>query len=342
MQKGSLLPLAVAAFFAACSTIASADIVETKSGARLIGKITKMDGVAITLSTDYAGDLTIKQKEVTSLKTDEPRFVRLTRGTVMAGVVTPTADGKIQISGEDGVITTSIEKVTATWKTGEADPSAAKWSYEATGDVTGKSGNKEQSGVAIGARAKRVGATDSLQFYTAYNRQETDGAISADQFKAGMDFANNFSGRKSWYVRDEAGFDRVKDIELYNIAATGMGYDFVKQPEHILTGRAGLAFRYEGYANPASEDVKSFGLDLGLHHAYTFHNAKLINDLTYMPSFNDFSNYRVVHESYFEVPLASPRWKLRLGVTNDYASQPGEGVQKLDTTYFTRFVLGWQ
>jgi hypothetical protein len=219
---------------------------------------------------------------------------------------------------------------------------ATKWTYEATADITGKSGNKEQSGAAIGARAKRTGITDTLQFYTAYNRQESDNVVSADQFKAGLDFANHFSERKSWYVRDEAGFDRVKDVELYNLAATGMGYDFVKRESHVLTGRAGLGFRYEGYKTPTTEDVKSFGFDFGLHNEYTFSIAKLINDLTYIPAFDDFSNYRAIHESYFEVPLASPRWKLRLGVTNDYTSQVGVGVEKLDTTYFTRFVLNWQ
>lgn len=334
------------ALFAAIFNCARADVIETKSGARLVGKVSKITGEAITLSTDYAGDIAIKQSEVVSLRTDEPRFVRLSGGTVMAGVVTPAADGKIQITGEDGVITTSVDKVAATWALGATDPAitelAAKWTYEATADITGKAGNKQQSGAAIGARAKRIGPTDTLQFYMAYNRQESFGVISADQFKAGLDFAINYAGRKSWYVRDEAGFDRVKDIELYNVAATGVGYDFVKKPRHVLTGRAGLGFRYEGYRDPATEDVKSFGFDFGLHHEYTFSDAKLINDLTYVPAFDDFSTYRAVHESYFEVPLASPRWKLRLGVTNDYTSQTGAGVEKLDTTYFSRFVLNWK
>jgi len=31
-----------------------------------------------------------------------------------------------------------------------------------------------------------------------------------------------------------------------------------------------------------------------------------------------------------------------LGVTNDYTSRPGAGVERLDTTYFTRFVLNWK
>ncbi|CAM2891806.1 DUF481 domain-containing protein [Rariglobus hedericola] len=346
MQTRNLLPLALAVLSAFLSNPARADVVETKSGSRLIGKVTQIDGTSITLSTDYAGSLTIKQSEVTHVQTDTPLFVRLSGGTVMAGTVTPTPDGKIQINGSDGVIITSVDKVAATWAPGSVDPALAalepKWSYEATADITGKTGNSEQFGTAISGRAKRVTPTEVLQFYTAYNYQKSDGETSDDRFKAGIDYANNFSGRKSWYVRDEAGFDRVKDIELYNIAATGLGYDFIKKPKQILTARIGLAFRYEGYENPATEDVKSFGLDSGLHHEYTFKDSKLVNDITFVPAFDDFTNYRATHESYFEIPLMSPVWKLRLGVSNDYTSRPGSGVEKMDTTYFTRFVLNWK
>jgi hypothetical protein len=104
----------------------------------------------------------------------------------------------------------------------------------------------------------------------------------------------------------------------------------------------GLSYRYEGYKDPQTEDVNSAGLDLGLAHTLTLQNAKLVNRVSYVPSFEDFGIYRLNHESFFEIPLAAPSWKLRLGVSNDYNSQPGRGVEKLDTAYFTRFVLNWQ
>src|SRR5690606_29973631 len=140
-------------------------------------------------------------------------------------------------------------------------------------------------GSALSARAKRIGPHDVLQFYAAYKRQESNGTVSADQFKAGVDYANNFAGRTSWYVRDEAGFDRVKDIDFYNLAAVGLGYDFIKKDKQILTGRAGVSHRFESYGNPATDELNSAGLDLGLHHEYTFRTAKLVNDLTFVPAF---------------------------------------------------------
>jgi putative salt-induced outer membrane protein YdiY len=323
-----------------------ADVVETKSGARIVGKIAAISAGAIAVDTDYAGALTIKQSEVVSFSTDQAISVRLASGTRIDGKVTGGSDGSIQVIGADGTIATTVQKVAATWTAGAKDPDLAAlerhWSYEAAMDVTGKSGNKQQLGTAASVRAVLKTAQDTLQFYTAYDRQVVDGTKSADQFKAGVDYQNNFAGKTSWYARDEGGFDRVKDIQLYNVAAFGLGYDVVKKPNHLFTARAGLSYRYEGYRNPTTTDVSSAGLDFGLAHEFIFENSKLVNRLSIVPSFNDFANFRLNHESFYEVPLIAPFWSLRLGLSNDYNSKPGKGVDKLDTMYFTRLVLHWQ
>lgn len=330
----------------------AADVVETKNGARIVGTVTKIEGGNVFVKTTYAGDLTIKQGEVAGITTDAPVSVRLGSGTILQGRVASDR-GAVKIVGADGDLTTNVDKIAASWGAGGEDPAVTamkkdiaarerKWVYETTVDVTGKTGNKSQLGTAAGVKATLAGAQDKLVFYTAYDRQITDGRKSADQFKAGLDYSNNFSGSRSWYVRDEGGFDRVKDIQLYNIAAFGLGYDVIKQPKQILTFRAGLSYRYEGYKNPLTTDVNSAGMDFGFAHELTLADSKLVNSLTVVPSFNDFNNYRATHASYFELPLANPAWKLRVGVANDYNSKPGRGVEKMDTSYFTRLVLNWR
>lgn len=88
--------------------------------------------------------------------------------------------------------------------------------------------------------------------------------------------------------------------------------------------------------------MKSAGLDFGLAHQLQLDNAVLNNRLSYVPTFEGFSNYVVTHESTLELPLLSTPWKLRLGVANDYNSQPGKAVCRLDRTCFTRLVLNWK
>ena len=321
---------------------ASADVIETKSGARLVGTITKIEGSTILLKTNYAGTVPVKKSEVVSLKTDQVRFVHMADGRVLSGTVEPSASGLVKIVAAEGPIDMRISQIAELRVPNGDDLTHPKWQYEAAGDLAGKSGNREQFSTLLSARAKRVGVHDTLQFYSAYRFQTTDNVTSDDQFKIGVDYANNYAGRKSWYVRDEQGFDRIKGIELYTVAGGGAGYDFVKNKRQILTGRAGLSFRYESYEDPETPSIKSFGLDLGLHHVVNFEDAKLVNDITFVPAFSDFTNYHILQESYFEMPLAMSGWKLRMGVANDYNSLPGTNVKKLDTTYFTRFVLVWQ
>jgi hypothetical protein len=331
---------------AALATVSlRADTVETKNGSRLVGSVTGVEGGNVHLKTDYAGDLVIKQADVVSITTDAPVSVRLKSGTVLQGTVS-NEGGNVKIAGADGQLTTTVDKVAASWPAGKEDPDVAAlrrhWSYEAAVDITGKTGNKEQLGTAFSARATLKTPQDTLQFYTGYDRQISDGSKSADQFKAGVDYQNNFSGRKSWYVRDEGGFDRVKDIDLYNVAAFGLGYDLIKEAKHTLTVRGGLSYRYVGYGNPTTEDVSSAGLDFGLSHEWELANSKIVNRIAFVPTFEDLGVFRLTHESYYEVPLTNPAWKLRMGISNDYNSEPGLGVDKLDTSYFTRLVLSWQ
>lgn len=100
---------------------ASADVVETKNGARIVGKVTKIEGGKIYVTTDYAGDLTLKQSEVTGLTTEAPVVVRLASGTTLQGTV--SAEGAaLKITGADGQLSTQVEKVAATWAPGGEDP----------------------------------------------------------------------------------------------------------------------------------------------------------------------------------------------------------------------------
>jgi hypothetical protein len=338
----------------ACATAQlAADVVETKSGTRLTGKIKKFDGGVVVVDTDFAGEVKVKQSEVVSIVTDAPLNVRLEGGTVVQSPITKPAEGSalalagttngVVLAGQDGTITSSIDKIVTTWAPGETDPAVAelqrRWIYELAVDITGKTGNSEQLGTAFGGRATLKAKGDVLQFYANYDRQKTDGTKSADQFRAGVDYQNNFTDLWSWYVRDEAGFDRVKAIDFSNVAAAGLGYNFIKKPKQTLTGRAGLAHRFESYETNPPEDVNSAGLDFGLLHTLELEKVSIVNRLTYTPTFDDFGNYKLFHESFANLPLAAANWSLRLGVSNDYSSQPPLGREKLDTTYFARMVF---
>ena len=316
-----------------------ADVIETKDGARLVGTVVGINGGKITLKTSYAGDIQVAQSEVASLTMDNELAIRLENGTTLQGSIASSGEGAIAIDGGSGQFQAPVTDVAAT------DPAIIalqrKWSYEASLDVTGKSGNSENFGSALSFSAVLDGKDDRLAFYTNYNQQESEGLTSADQFKAGVDYANSFKGALSWYVRNEAGFDRLKAIDFYDVAGAGFGYKVISKDNQSLTLRGGLSFRHEAYANPLSDDLSSLGMDFGLAHSYKWDNMKMNNSLTFVPSFEDFADYRVTHDSHFEMPLKSGPWKIRVGISNDFRSEPQAGFEELDTTWYTRMVLSW-
>src|SRR4051812_11941991 len=78
------------------TTSLHADLVETKNGARIVGKITRIDAGTVEVDTSFAGTIKIKQAEVSTMSTDAPVAVRLASGTRLDGKVTAAPDGSLQ------------------------------------------------------------------------------------------------------------------------------------------------------------------------------------------------------------------------------------------------------
>jgi hypothetical protein len=345
--KTTPAPFRILACLAAfCALRLNADVIETSNGARIVGKILLIHGGVITLSTDYAGDINIKQSLVTSIVTDHPVAIRVASGLRVVGILSAPSAGNLRVTGPTGTYDTPLDKVAVSWAAGREDPDVIaarrKWSYEAGVDVTGSKGTHTQLGTSYDFRAKLTGPNDVFQYYTAYTRQETDSQVSADQFKAGVDYADNFTELTSWYVRDEGGFDRVNLIDFSDIAAGGLGYDFIKAKEETFTGRVGLSYRFDEYAPQAdTSNLSSVGGDFGLEYSKKFSKALLTDSISFDPAFQNLNNYIITHDFTFDIPLLNPNWKLSFGVANNYNSKPVSGVSKLETLYFTRLVLTW-
>jgi hypothetical protein len=342
-QYTKLAALLLAAF---CTSRLAADVVETTNGSRIVGKVTAIHEGVVTVKTDYAGDISVKQALVASITTDNPVAVRTADGTRFIGIVAPSPSGGLRITGPTGSVDTTVAMVAESWAAGGEDPEVValrrKWSYEAGVDINGRSGTQTQMGTELTYHAKLAGPDDTFKYFADYNHQETDHVVSADQLKAGADYTLDLTPLTSWYVRDEGGFDRVNDITFYDVAATGFGYDFIKRDDsEVLTGRAGLSYRYEQYSTPDTPALSSLGADFELEYNKKIGSAQLSDKLEFVPAFKDFGNFIVNHEFAYEIPITKSLWKLSIGVSNTYNSRPVDDVSAFETLYFTRLVLAW-
>lgn len=323
-----------------------ADTVETADGSRIQGKILKIDGGVIEIETSFAGVIKVAQANATSVATTEAVYLRVKGGNTVQGTVS-TAAGEVSVAGTGASATAKVANVEAVWLKPEQSPEARAlaaagrhWAFEAAVDVLGKSGNTDSFASALGFTATLASSQDKLTFYAAYARAEQEGNTTADQAKGGVDYSSNFSGIYSWYVREEIGTDKIQGLDFYSNTAAGIGFDVIKKTKQKLTLRTGLAYRYESYTN--GTDVSSPALDLALIHDYTTDTWKIGNRITWLPTTEDFGVYRLLHDSFFETPLAASQWKVRIGIAHDYNSEPLAGKKELDTTYYTKFLLNWK
>lgn len=334
------------------ATAAFADRVELTDGSVVHGKLLSAEKGQFKFETKFAGVITIAQEQIKSFATDEAVNVGLKAGTQVLGTVSATPAG-IAVTAADGQMSSSAANVVALWRPGEdspevreakatADKLKRRWNYEASAAITGRSGVSEKFAGSVGLKATLVSPHDKLEFSGAVNRAQENGNTTANDWKAGVDYSAFFSEKSVWYARTDLTKDKIKQIDLRSNSAFGLGRKIAKTDARDTEVRLGLGYIYETYSG-GSADFESAGLDVAIINAQKLGWAAMNNKITFTPSFEDFANYRLLHETSFDLPIQSGQfWKLRMGVANDYQSEPAGGVEKLDTTYFTALILNWK
>jgi putative salt-induced outer membrane protein YdiY len=337
----------VAASAAGAATLTLTD------GSAIKGDLEKVHEGVVYFKTGFAGTLEIPQEQVAGLSSDMPVMLRTSEGEVFKGPVMAGENGKVTVASSSGPVSADIGGVASAWKPGDRDPIAVakeaalegqlrKWSYQASVDVTGSDGNTENFGSMLAFEAKLEGPDDRLLMYANYSYQETGGVKSQDEQKGGMKYTNFFTEKWGWFVREELERDTFEKIDFRSTTAAGITYKFIEEDRMTLEGSGGISYRYESYSDLRGDDGFA-GLDFALDFGWQFADwGKLVTNLTYVPSIDDFGDFLFTHESGVNIPLGtSDAWVLRLGLSHKYNSEPGDGLESLDTTYFTRLILKW-
>lgn len=348
-----LIATITAAFLFAAASFG--DVIVTKSGSTIVGKILGIDGGKIKVSTDFAGEIEVDQSQVDQLTTDNPVFISFEDGAAYSGTLTGGPDGSLSVNTANGELSSSVGKVKESWQPGEKSPTQIrqdaemaklrrKWAYEAAMDLTGKSGNSDSTGFGMSFRATLNGPDDKLSFFSRANFEETDGAKSADDARAGVDYTNQLNDAWNWFVSSEFGRDVIKDTELFVTTAAGFGYTFANTETRFLNLRGGAGYRFEDYsAFSGREELSAASLDFGLEHKETLKWGKLVNRIKFTPTIEDFGSFRLYQDTAIDLPLKAEQYSVRIGFANDYDSDADlSGVEELDTTYYIRLVLNWE
>lgn len=350
MKHTTIKHLLCLAFALGLALAARADRIELTDGSVVLGKLVSAEAGKFKVETGFAGTIEIAQDKIKGFTTDEAVNVGLAAGSTVQGRV-ESAEGGIKVVANDGTMSAAPAKVTAVWRVGTDSPETRalkekaaklerKWAYEAAVAITGRTGGSEKFAGVAALKATLESAHDKLIFALLAEKAEDNGVETANRQSAGVDYSSFFSPHNVWYARTSIEKDTIKALDLRSSTAFGIGRKLIKKDMQDLELRLGASYLYETYANGTKFD--SPGLDVAFIHAYTFKTGKMNNTLTYTPAFKDFNNYRLHHETTYELPLTASLWKLKTGISNDYTSIPQPGIDRLDTLYFTSLILNWK
>ncbi len=350
MKNASLHTLLVTAFSLIMVASAQADRIELTDGSVINGKLVSAEGGKLKVETAFAGTIEIAQAAVKTFSTDEAVNVGLTGGSIALGKVSAT-DAGLSVASANGDVTATTAGVAAVWRAGADSPETRaakeaaakaqrKWAYEAGVAISGRSGTSDKFGAVLGFKATLESAQDKLIFALGMEKADDNGVETANRQVASVDYSSFFNDKSVWYARTSLEKDVIKALDYRSSTSFGLGRKLIKKEVQDLELRAGINYLYESYTNGVTFD--SPGLDLALIHVYHFKTSQMNNTLSYNPAFSDFANYRFHHESSFETPIAASQWKLKVGLTNDYLSQPQPGIEAWDTLYFTSLILNWK
>jgi putative salt-induced outer membrane protein YdiY len=331
-----------------------ADEIHTTDGSRLVGTIQRWTTEKLVIETKIAGTLEIARSDIVAIATESPVTVRFESGDRLVGTMTVSPDLKTTtIKTALGEMEVSSEQISAVWPEGAESPEmialredlkasqeALKpdWTVTFEGSAVMKEGNTDRIDARARFDAKRRTDMDLLHFYAQVLYAEDNDVRSQNEYIAGTRYRNDISDRWYWYLRSELEYDEFENLDLRATVTGGGGYFWIKKPEQELATSVGAGYRHESYSDSRSED--SAILDLGLNYRLDIADwAQFTHETIYSPDVEEFSDYRITADTALVFPFKNDRWKWKMGIRNEYNSNPDPGLDRLDNTYYTSLVL---
>ncbi|MEM1204017.1 MAG: DUF481 domain-containing protein [Acidobacteriota bacterium] len=200
----------------------------------------------------------------------------------------------------------------------EPDPlwqGTAGLSFLATG------GNTDTQSFGVDLGFERLPDPWGLSIVARFNRAEEDGVTTAERYIAGLRGSRTLNDRWSYFAGLQGEQDEFAGIDLRLVAETGVVYNALLGPEHLLSFDLGLTWTDEDRV-PPNPDVDFIGGILGLDYAWKIsESATFTERLLVYPNFDESDDWRFDSLTALTAAL-SERYAIQLGYEIRYRNEP--------------------
>jgi putative salt-induced outer membrane protein YdiY len=340
---------------------AVADTVVLKNGDHLTGTVNQLAGGKLTVTTSYAGAVTITWDEVSSVKLDKPLILPIETKTgkkvniekievtgidrTPTGFVVATANGPqpVPATGLSALRTAAAEQ---TYEASIRPNFLHAWTGAANVSLAITGGNSETTSVGTGVNLTRVTSTDktALYFNDVYSHDSVAGITTADSTNAGLRYDHNVNPKLFAFGTADFNVNGLQDLDLRTILGGGFGWHAIARPKSALDVLGGLVWTHESYsAIPATSssalvpaETNSFAaLDFGQQYTQKFGKASIFTEQAYIfPDLQDTSQFRFTLNSAFSTKINNfLSWQTAF--SDVYVTNPPSGTKDNDVVLTT-------
>ncbi|RME40387.1 MAG: DUF481 domain-containing protein [Planctomycetota bacterium] len=331
-----------------------ADVVHTRDGSRIVGRIERIHEGKLVLATKIAGTLEIDLSDVTGLRTDGKVHVEFESGDRLVGSIEGDENGTETVMRTAlGEIPVPRESIKALWPEGTENPEIVamrsrmeeerkrlepKWSVTLEAGGTMKEGNTDTLDARGRLDVARKTPTDLLEFFLAADYGEQNDQRTKNEYRGGIRYEGSFNERNYWYARLEAEFDEFENLDLRTTSSVGGGRYWIRRPRHELKTSAGIGFRHESFDDGVTDSAAV--VDLALTYRLDLGDwARFEHKSAFNPDLEDTDDYRYDADTSLTIPFRNDRMRLKIGIRNEYNSRPLPGIRRLDNTYYANLVF---
>lgn len=318
------------------------------------GTIVDLTDDALTVATDFAGDITIAMAKVEGITTSKSVAMKFESGDILHGELAFGPNGQQHIAQtEFGSMPVRLGHLKAIWPKGTPSPEEIRlrelrenrWSGSLRFGLSGSSGNDESMDVSLGAKAERKARKSRLYLKTFVDRGRDNGDMTTNQILGTIRMERDFSERFFAFGQVEAEREEFSNVDFRFSVSVGPGYYIIMQEHQNMKVRLGLGYEY---VNPVDgNDVVSETIAT-LAYQYQVdltESVSFSHDLSFVPRLSDkpLDNFRIKSVLGLEAALGNGTgWSLLAEYRQEYDSNPEPGLEDLDTSYVLNLVKSFE
>lgn len=305
------------------ASAAGQDRIELLSGDVLVGHIVEQNDQQVTIEHPDLGRLTIAREKIRSMQREvgTPAEAAQTAAGHEPEAVTPPPSAALPAS--------------ETWW----QALRRQWDSRLAVRFDGRDADRVETNLRMDFESERRTDEDRWKVDLSYRLRDRNDDIARSHLATGL-LEESFFPDSPWSLQNRARYeyDQFREWDYRATADSSLGYKLLDTRKLELTGRFGGGYLGEFY--PADDRHRPEGL-LGFDAFLRFDGGQRVTtSVLYLPSLFDDEDYRLLTSAVWQMRISkADGLSLRIGVENEYESQPLDGGPLNDLRYYGALVF---